>query len=132
MDMFQRMQDKLQRNIWISNIVCTIVLTCYNILLIFFMTQPCWGDDPMKFTNEIRDLTTVMFTLLGVTFFCVGVMMNLSLKKYFPNFYDTFSGVLWLACFLLTLPLLFRAIINFSLNRSESFATWWSANFTET
>ena len=86
----------------------------------------------MEYAKQIRDLTTIMFTLLGVAFFCVGVMMNLSLKKYFPNFYDTFFGVLWLACFLLTLPLLFRAIINFSLNRSTSFSNWWSANFVET
>ena len=73
-----------------------------------------------------------MFTLLGVGFFCVGVIMNLALKKYFPNFYDNFSCVLWLACLLLTLPLLFRAIINFSLNRSTSFSNWWSSNFVAT
>ena len=87
----------------------------------------------MKFTNEIRDINTVMFTLLGVAFFCVSfIMMNLDLKKYFPNFYDNFSGVLWLACLLLTLPLLFRAIINFSLNRFPHFSDWWSTHFTMT
>ena len=67
-----------------------------------------------------------MFCLLGVSFFVVGLTMNLSLRRYFPHFYTSYSCFLWTACLFLTLPLFLRAFINFELSFSESFETWWS------
>ena len=67
-----------------------------------------------------------MFCLLGVSFFSVGVAMNRSLKKYFASFYNRYNCVLWAACLLLTIPLLFRAIINGAQSVSPSFKSWWT------
>ena len=111
-DMYQDMNEKLKSKIKINNIICIVIASIYNVLNIFFIIQPCMSDRPYKFSDYSRSLTTIMFTLLGVSFFCVGVTMNLSLRKYFPDFYNNFACVLWMACLFLTLPLLFRAIIN--------------------
>lgn len=46
------------------------------------------------------------------------------IRKYFKDFYKQFGCKLWLANVLLTLPLLFRGLID-AANLNKSFRAYW-------
>lgn len=55
-----------------------------------------------------------MFLLLATIFFSVGFLMIQALKIHFKRFYLQFKCILWAATILLTLPLTFRSIFDFT------------------
>jgi len=60
----------------------------------------------------------ILFLVLAVVFFSVGLMLLMSLKNYFNEFYEEQKYLLWSAMLILTLPLSFRAILDYSLEKS--------------
>ena len=78
--------------------------------------------------NPLTDVIVFGYAILGIIFFIVGWQMLYRLKKYFPEFYGQFGGSLWFANCILTLPLLFRAAINF-LNEIPAFSDYWEVNY---
>lgn len=64
------------------------------------------------------------FALLCVVFFSVGCMMLRKIRRYFKDFYKQFGCKLWLANILLTLPLLFRGILD-AANLNTKFSNYW-------
>ena len=62
---------------------------------------------------------------LGLAFLYAGTFMNFSLRKYVPVFYKSFRKQLWIACYLLSVPLFFRAIIMAASTLSGPFKSWY-------
>lgn len=60
----------------------------------------------------------ILFLVLAVVFFSVGLVLLMSLKNYFNEFYEEQKYLLWSAMLILTLPLSFRAILDYSLEKS--------------
>ena len=111
-----------------NNAICITVAVSYTLTSLFLCSTPCWSDDSTHYEKFLRDLITLMYTFLGVGFFIAGVTMNLSLRKSFPSFYQSFRCFLWTACIFLTIPLFFRAMINFATNMSDDFNTWYETS----
>ena len=108
-----------------NNAVCITVAVSFTLISLFLCSTNYWADEPEYYSKLARDLVTLMYTLLGVGFFIAGLTMNLSLKRSFPSFYQSFRCSLWTACIFLTIPLFFRAIINFAQNISDDFKNWY-------
>ena len=124
-DLFEQENQKLNRRVKVSNAICIGLAVCYSLVSLFFILQPCWGGDPEKFDPATRLTTSIIFCVLGTAFFFTGLTMNLSLRRYFPHFYNSFWCFLWIACLFLTIPLFLRTIINLSKNLSPDFLEWF-------
>lgn len=57
-------------------------------------------------------VTGTVFAILGGVFLTVGILSLLRLKKYFPDFYNENSCCLITATLGLSLPLLFRGVVD--------------------
>ena len=71
------------------------------------------------------------FSLLAVLLFSIGYIMLDRLKRYFKDFYKHFGTKLWIANILLTLPLLFRGIIDL-IKLDKAFSDWLFENYWRT
>jgi hypothetical protein len=61
-------------------------------------------------------LTEALYTFLGLTFLAAGTSLCLRFQKHHPAFYREHRCLLWIITFVLSLPLLFRAIFDFSVH----------------
>lgn len=73
-----------------------------------------------------------MFCFLGVVFFTVGLIMNVSLSKHFPEFYQKYKCLLWTATLLLTIPLFIRTAKDYMYYNNDEFANWYEAHLSVT
>lgn len=73
-----------------------------------------------------------MFCFLGVVFFTVGLIMNVSLSKHFPEFYQKYKCLLWTATLLLTIPLFIRTAKDYIFYHNDAFAYWYDAHLSVT
>ena len=121
--------DKMKKCEKVLNIIGGLVALIYICTFLFYTTRACL-DDPADYTvGPINNIGTVMFVFLGVVFFTVGIMMNLSLKWHFPEFYKQYRCLLWTVTLLLTFPLFIRGIKDHFYNYSESFRTFYDSHF---
>ena len=65
-----------------------------------------------------------MFAILAVIFFAVGWLMLNRLKQYYKDFYLEFGCYLWMTNYLLTFPLLFRALFD-RLRTNDDWYNFW-------
>ena len=72
----------------------------------------------------------ILFLVLAVAFFSVGLVLLMSLKNYFNEFYEEQKYLLWSAMLILTLPLSFRAILDYSLEKSTKMYNFVTNNNT--
>ena len=110
----------------ILNIFFATATSAYVFMFTFYTTRACFKDPDL---GPINNVSTAMFVILGVTFFTVGVAMNLSLKWHFPEFYKQYKCLLWLATILLTCPLFIRASKDFLYVHNDAFANYWDIHF---
>ena len=110
----------------IINIFFATATSAYVFMFTFYTTRACFKDPNL---GPINNVGTAMFVILGVTFFSVGVAMNLSLKWHFPEFYKQYKCLLWLATILLTCPLFIRASKDFLYVHNDAFANYWDIHF---
>lgn len=65
--------------------------------------------------NEIKNIQLVAgvnFILAGCLFMFSGVLINLRIRKYFREFYNESSTLLWSATFFLSVPLVLRGSLD--------------------
>lgn len=78
--------------------------------------------------NEVHDplnrMIWIVFMLLGIIFFTVGVLMLRRLRIYYKGFFKQFGCSLWVANIMLTLPLCFRAILDW-MSHYNTWIDWW-------
>ena len=90
-------------------------------------------EDKENFTSDILDpfslFIVVVFSLLALVFFIVGVMLLHTLKTTYSEFYNDYKAILWATTLLLTLPLLFRGIFDF-LELAPKWSKFWNNRIT--
>ncbi len=84
------------------------------------------------FPVRISYVTIFIFVCLGVGFFTAGIVMILSIKKHFVEFYDKVSCALWTATFLLAVPMFLRAVNWLLQNFSKSYLKFYNDNIIYT
>ena len=112
----------------ISNYILASFTFVY-IFFFFFTTGEACARNDLNLLGPVNTVTSWMFFILGIVFFTVGTVMNLSLRKHFPDFYNTYRCLLWTATILLTLPLFVRSVKDYEYYHNEKFATWYSDHF---
>ena len=106
-----------QRNVAILNWT-TVVLIMYVVLDVFiFASTTCIKGH--ETVGHMAIMFTTLFGVLGFIFFISGTAMALALKKYYPDFYKEYGGLIWLATFFLALPLFLRAIHSMLYQRGD-------------
>ena len=63
--------------------------------------------------NPQKLFLAYFFAVLCLVFFAVSVNLVLTIKVRAPKLYSEFKIILWCACFILSIPLSFRAILDF-------------------
>lgn len=76
----------MQNWVWVSNLVLSLVAGTYIFFFVYLTTAACLENN-LEYLKPINEVTSYMFLFLGVIFFTVGVIMNVSLSKHFPEIY---------------------------------------------
>ena len=121
--------EKMKKCEKVFNIIGTCLTLVYALMFFFYTTRACLEKPDHFSLGPINNVATGMFVILGVTFFTVGVAMNLSLKWHFPNFYTQYRCLLWLATILLTCPLFIRAVKDHLYYHNEAFGVYFDDHF---
>lgn len=104
------LHKKAPKLLVLLNSVTIIIVTVLIALIIALAIQTI---NNCETCNQVVETTTGYgYTVLSILFFVVGMMINRRLHKYFPSFYDENKKILWVACFGLSIPLLFRGIVD--------------------
>jgi Na+/glutamate symporter len=82
------------------NVVTIVSISTYSVvvLLSFF------------YQKYLADVTIFVYMALGIGFFTTGIVMIVSIKKHFTEFYEKVSCALWAATILLAVPMFLRAV----------------------
>jgi hypothetical protein len=103
----------------------TVVVICLVFgFMTYFFTQGCNGrkynlnsdnyDHYYYYIfNPQKMFLATFFAALCLVFFAVSINLVMTLKDRAPKLYCEFKIILWSACFVLTIPLSFRAILDF-------------------
>jgi hypothetical protein len=105
------------------------VIICLGVLAVptFYYVEGCspkyQGPEQSEIyktnnSDPMNRFIWILFLVLAVVFFSVGLVLLMSLKNYFNEFYEEQKYLLWSAMLILTLPLSFRAILDYSLEKS--------------
>lgn len=88
----------------------------------------------VDYTNEVerplKKMIWIMFMLLAILFFTVGVLMLRRLRLYYKGFFKEFGCSLWVANVMLTLPLCFRAVFDW-LYFDKAWINYWFSDEDE-
>ena len=80
-----------------------------------------------NYKNEVIDplvlFCIITYFVLSLLFFVVCVVLVVSLKVFFPEFYLEKRLYLWLAMIILTFPLTLRAALDYSTYANQSFSS---------
>jgi len=71
--------------------------------------------------NPQKLFLAYFFAALCIVFFVVSVNLVLTLKIFAPQIYTDFKIILWCACFILSIPLSFRAVLDLLYQYDDSF-----------
>lgn len=121
--------QRMNKYMKIVHIVLASVAFIYVSIFIVLTTIAVINDD-LDYLSKMNTASSYMFCLLGTVFFTVGVIMNVSLARHFPDFYQKYSCLLWTATILLTVPLYIRTVKDWGYYHLTDFRAWFDKNFT--
>ena len=78
--------------------------------------------------NPQKLFLATFFAVLCLVFFAASISLVLTLKDRAPKLYSEFKIILWCACFVLTIPLSFRAILDFLYQYNTAFQNYFTFN----
>ena len=87
--------------------------------LLTFAFYRDWGAYAKEISDVLDHSTIAVFLVLGVTLFTVGCCLLVRIKTHYPQLHKQHGCILWLALFLLSVPLCMRAIIDYVLRGFE-------------
>ena len=100
--------------------MCICLLILFNALTIGYTVEVCIKNDDDWITKAFgfkmhhkvleRGVYVIYYFCFSIFFMYTGVKMSLTLKEHFGSFYRKYTKYLWLACFLLSVPLLLHVI----------------------
>jgi len=106
--------------------------------MVYFFVQGCDGSkyniNSLNFDhyywhvfNPQKLLLAVLFGILCPAFLAISVNLVLTLRLRAPKLYAEFKTILWCACFILSIPLSFRAILDFLYQYNAKFQAYFTA-----
>jgi hypothetical protein len=98
-----------------------IVVLVYTLLFFAGTVSDCADSETSVGGVILARITTIMFLMLSVGFFVTGLIMCVSLKSHFPEFYANFGCILKFATISLCFPLLIRGIDQWMLKSSTTY-----------
>ena len=119
-DNFKQTNKKaIKRCIQIFTLLLSISLPGYCILIIVFSMR-----DTKYEKHSLFLVFGYFFICIGILFGVASLVINLRIKKYFPGFYFENRTILILVSVFLSIPIIFRGVIDISRAYSETFEKW--------
>lgn len=85
-DIIEKEMRKFGSYVKITNYVLATLTFVYIFFFLLFSGKACATND-LAYLGPINQVISIMFCLLAIIFLIVGTVMNLSLRKHFPEFY---------------------------------------------
>lgn len=123
-------ERKYERNMKILNVLTVLLITYLTLDVVIYAGITCANGQ--ETTSHLSIMFTTLFAALGFTFFITGILMVFLMKKYYPDFHQEYSCLLWLATFFLALPLFIRSIHSALYNQAESYFDYYENHFAVT
>lgn len=119
----------MKKSMKVTHLILAVIAIAYVSIFIVYTTIAIMKDD-LGYLSQINTACSYMFCLLGTVFFTVGVIMNVSLARHFPDFYKQYSCLLWTATILLTVPLYIRTAKDYAYWHIPQFRLWFDSHFS--
>lgn len=116
-----------QWHITLINIVTYLLIAALFVDFTVQTSRACINNDLTL--QQSSNLYTWIFTVLGSVFFMSGVVMALSVHKYYPDFYKEYGKLVWLATFFLAAPLFVRAVNSNLYAKEKKYYNFYQNNF---
>ena len=100
-----------------------------NIIFWIRTSQVCYTSDFAHGFTAVSNMFTTLFTTLGFVFLVSGILMALSLKKYYYDFYVEYGKLVWIATFSLALPLFLRGLNSNMYKNNTNYYNYYSRHF---
>jgi cytochrome c biogenesis protein CcdA len=100
----------------LTYISCGLYFCMFVLLNAFACNKTYASKEAMQLENKnwLYWIISAGFVVLTVVFLTVGIRLIFALKKNFFQFYKEYRCLLWTATILITIPLSFRAIFDFT------------------
>lgn len=66
----------------------------------------------IQIQRPLQRIFAIWFTILAISFLIAAILLLISLKTAYPDFYFEFRCLLWSTTLVMTLPLFFRAVFD--------------------
>lgn len=111
------------------DIISLALIVAININFWIQTSRVCASANFANGFGAISNMFTTLFTSLGVVFLISGIVMALSLKKYYFDFYAEYGRLIWIATFSLALPLFLRGINSYLYKKHGQYFNYYSNHF---
>ena len=101
---------------------------CYHLQLTVLYDSRNVDREEKRMVKRADYDTTIVFTVLAITLFVVGLYLLIRIKNNFPHLHEEYRCYFWSALFVLTFPLLLRSIIDIAF---DCWFEWPSEIFKE-
>lgn len=92
------------------NLITASMIAVIVVYVFVQETRYCVTNGDTESGVELDNFIVVFFYLLGFEFLIVGIVMVLSIRRYFPEFYKDYGCLLVVASLLLSLPMFIRSL----------------------
>lgn len=111
------------------NFTTFVLVLLLNVLFWTQTTINCVTNGRSESLGFISDMFTYMFSLLGILFMVTGIVMAVSLKKHYPEFYNEYGCLIWAATLCLALPLFMRGLNSYLYNTQKKYFHFYGNHF---
>ena len=99
----------------VIGVLCAFFFVAISVYAVMIGVEPATTEEEMKAKIEnTLYVYGVELTIVGLTFGISSIMINLRIKKYFPDFYSEYSCLMWTVCFFLSIPQMMRGALDFA------------------
>jgi len=127
-EIIEKQMKKMNDWVRVANFVLSLCAVTYIVFFVYLTTAACLENN-LDYLQPINEVTSYMFLFLGLIFFTVGVIMNISLSHHLPDFYKNYKCLLWTATILLTCPLFIRAAKDYAYYHSDGFYLFYDSHW---
>lgn len=117
---------RYERSVKLTNWITYALISFLIIDSVVSMSIICHRNQDDKLI--IRTITWYFF-VFGCVFLVTGVTMALRVRKYYPDFYREFGKLIWIATFLLALPLFYRTVNDWMYRNWPSYQHYYMKHF---
>ncbi len=118
-------ERRLDRSVLMLNIGTGVSISVISGVIISYFSMACskkyvknldFKDYVDQVVHPTVNMISALFIMLAIIFFIAGIILLFQLKEKSKDFYNEYSCLLWVAIFVLTIPLTFRSILDAMTN----------------